>query len=79
MSKSKDLYKNFERISKKLEEVSNELEKLVPKIVVREATLFGNSSHVVLSKNFVDRKVGVILLDDIQSDFNKFSPRGERR
>ena len=73
MSKSKDLNKNFERISRKHEEISSELDRLVPKVVVREATLFGNSSHVVLSKSFAERKVGVILLDDI----NKLD--GERR
>ena len=56
--------KNFEKLKKQLEGLSKELEKFVPYAIVKETSAFGNSSHIVLSKNFLDKKVGVIILGD---------------
>jgi putative transposon-encoded protein len=56
--------KNFEKLAKQLEGLSREIEKFVPYAIVKDTSAFGNSSHVVLSKNFLDKRVGVIILGD---------------
>jgi len=56
--------KDFERIAKQIEGLSKEIEKFVPYAIIKETSAFGNSSHVVLSKNFLDKKVGVIVLGE---------------
>ena len=60
--------KNFEKIAKQLEGLSREIEKFVPYAIIKDTVAFGSSSHVVLSKNFLDKKVGVIILGDREAD-----------
>ena len=64
MGGEKQLQKNFERISRKLEGVSKEIKKMVPCAIIKETSAFGHSSHVVLSRTFLDKRVGVIVLGD---------------
>ena len=73
MVRGEQLQKNFEKISKKLEGVSKEIEKMVPLAIIRETSAFGHSSHVVLSRTFLDKRVGVIILG------NKGRKSGEGR
>jgi len=56
--------RSFEKLSKKLENLSKEIEEIVPKAVIKKTSNFGNSSHVVLSKSFLDKKVGIIILEE---------------
>jgi len=58
------LGKQFEKLTKQLEGWNKEIEKFVPYAIIKDTAVFGNSSHVVLSKNFLDKKVGVIILGD---------------
>lgn len=51
-------------VSSRLENINRDLEKVIPNVDVREVSSFGNSGHIVLSKKLVDKKVGVIVLDD---------------
>lgn len=60
--------KNFEKLAKQLEGLSKEIERFVPYAIVKETSAFGNSSHVVLSKNFLDKRVGVIILGNKEGD-----------
>jgi len=60
--------KDFEKIARQIEGLSKEIEKFVPYAIIKETSAFGNSSHVVLSKNFLDKRVGVIVLGDKESD-----------
>ncbi|MFH1290289.1 MAG: DUF2080 family transposase-associated protein [Nanoarchaeota archaeon] len=64
MVEQEKLQENFEKISKKLQGVSKEIDKMVPYAIIKETTSFGNSSHVVLSRSFLDKRVGVIVLGD---------------
>ena len=65
------IQKNFERISKKLENVSKEIESMMPRAIVRKTSTFGNSSHVVLSKELIDKEVGVIILGEKEERYEK--------
>lgn len=58
-----NIQKTFERISKELENVNKKIEGMLPKVLIKNASSFGNSSHVVLSKEFLNKKVGVIVFD----------------
>lgn len=60
--------KNFEKFAKQVEGLSKEIEKFVPYAIIKETSAFGNSSHVVLSKNFLDKRVGVIILGNREED-----------
>jgi putative transposon-encoded protein len=51
-------------VTNKLEIINKDLEKILPQVTIREVSSFGNSGHVVLSKSLLDKKVGVIVLDD---------------
>lgn len=62
----KNKEKTLENLSKQIENVNKEIEKLLPRAIIRKTSSFGNSSHVVLSKEFIDKKVGVIILDDLK-------------
>ena len=53
-------------VSEKLELINRDLEKILPTMAIKDASSFGNSSHVVLSKSFLDKKVGIIVLDDVK-------------
>ena len=63
-----DTEREFEKIAKQIEGLSKKIEKFVPYVIVKETSAFGNSSHVVLSKNFLDKRVGVIVLGDKEED-----------
>ncbi len=63
--KQQQLQKSFEKITKELEDVGKVIDALVPHAIVKKTTTFGNSSHVVLPKRFVDKRVGVVVLDDL--------------
>lgn len=58
-------------VSSKLEIINRDLEKVMPSVDVREVSSFGNSGHIVLSKKLVDKRVGVIVLDDVQISKNE--------
>ena len=64
MKKGIEIQKDFEEISKKLEGLSKEITKLMPQAIIKDTVVFGNSSHIVLSRSFLDKKVGVIVLGD---------------
>lgn len=51
-------------VSEKIEIINRDLEKILPRVSIKEVTSFGNSSHVILSRQFLDKKVGIILLED---------------
>ncbi len=59
-----ELKEIFERISVGLEEVSKAIEQVLPRAIVKEVTPFGNSAHVVLSKELLDKKIGVIVFEE---------------
>ncbi len=63
-----DTEREFERIARQIEGLSKKIEKFVPYAIIKETSAFGNSSHVVLSKNFLDKRVGVIVLGDKEED-----------
>ena len=54
--------RDFENLSRQLEGVHKEIEGLLPRALIKRASAFGNSSHVVLSKDLLDKEVGVIVL-----------------
>lgn len=54
-------------ISEKIENINKTIENILPRAIIRQTTQFGNSSHVVLSKEFLDKRVGVIVLEDLKS------------
>jgi hypothetical protein len=56
------LQRTFEKITKELESVNYEIEKVLPQVFIRNASTFGNSSHVVLSKELINKRVGIIVL-----------------
>ncbi|HVY01545.1 MAG TPA: DUF2080 family transposase-associated protein [Candidatus Nanoarchaeia archaeon] len=58
-------------VSLKLETINRDLERVMPRVDVREVSSFGNSGHIVLSKKLVDKKVGVIVLDDADIQKNE--------
>jgi hypothetical protein len=60
----KEIKKNFEKFAEQLKGLNKEIEKFVPYAIVKDTVAFGNSSHIVLSKNFLDKKVGIIILGD---------------
>lgn len=60
----KNIHSTFERIASGLEEVSRAIETVLPKAIVKQVSTFGNSAHVVLSRDLVGKKVGVVLLSD---------------
>ncbi|MBU0907837.1 MAG: DUF2080 family transposase-associated protein [Nanoarchaeota archaeon] len=64
----KGIEKNFEKLAKQLEGLSKEIEKFVPYAIIKETVAFGNSSHIVLSKSFLDKRVGVIILGEGGAD-----------
>jgi len=53
--------KNFEALSKEIEKINRSIEALVPKLILKETSSFGNSSHVILPKDLGDKKVGVVV------------------
>lgn len=59
---------DFEKIAKQIQGLSKEIEKFVPYAIIKDTTAFGNSSHVVLSRSFLHKKVGVIILGDREGD-----------
>jgi putative transposon-encoded protein len=61
---SENIQKQVAVLAKKIEGMSKEIEKLMPYAIIKQTTAFGNSSHVVLSRNFLDKRVGVIILGD---------------
>lgn len=61
-----NIEKNFDKITKQAKGLEDEINKLVPFAMVKETTAFGNSSHIILSKNFRNKKVGIIVLGDIE-------------
>jgi len=63
--------KTFESISADLETVNRRLEQLVPRAIVKRTTSFGNSSHIVLPKDFLNKEVGVIILNEQTQGGNK--------
>jgi putative transposon-encoded protein len=63
MEKEK-IQKDFEKIARQIQGLSKEIERFVPYAIIKETVAFGNSSHVVLSKSFLDKRVGVIILGD---------------
>ena len=62
--KEEKIQKNFEKITRQLKGLSKEIDQMVPYAIIKETAAFGNSSHVVLSRSFMDKKVGVIILGD---------------
>jgi putative transposon-encoded protein len=64
---AKDIRKTIQKLSKNISEVNKTLDTLLPEIVVREATIFGNSAHVVISREHLNKKIGVIVLGDSPS------------
>ena len=60
----RELREVFARISNGLEEVSRAIEQIMPRAIVKDVTAFGNSAHVVLSKELLDKKIGVIVLEE---------------
>lgn len=60
-----DYEKILSDISKKLELINKNIDKVMPKVLIKEASSFGNSSHVVLSKDFVDKKIGILILGEM--------------
>jgi putative transposon-encoded protein len=64
MAEQKKIKENFEQISRKIVTINKSLESILPHAIVKETTSFGNSSHVVLSKELLHKRVGVIVLGD---------------
>ncbi|MFH1802007.1 MAG: DUF2080 family transposase-associated protein [archaeon] len=64
----KEIKKDFEKIARQIQGLSKEIERVVPYAIIKDTTVFGNSSHVVLSRNFLDKRVGVIILGDRGAD-----------
>ena len=60
----KNVQKQILQITEKVEGMGKEIEKLIPYAIIKKTTVFGNSSHVVLSRNFLDKKVGIIILGE---------------
>jgi putative transposon-encoded protein len=58
------LQKKFEKITKEIESVNGQIDRILPQVFVRNASTFGNSSHVVLSKELIDKRVGIIVLEE---------------
>ena len=63
VSKTKEIQKTFSEISEKIQYVNKLIQELMPQTILRQTTSFGNSSHVVLSKEYLDKKVGVIVFE----------------
>jgi len=76
MGKEKNLKENFEKLSRKVEIINRSIENILPHAIVRETTSFGNSSHVVLSKELLNKQVGVIVLGDKNVNIKR---EGKRR
>lgn len=51
-------------VSTKIEVINRDLARILPHVTIREVSSFGNSGHIVLSKSLLDKRVGVIVLDD---------------
>lgn len=64
MNKAREIQKKFIEISDKINNINKVIENILPQTVIRQTTSFGNSSHVVLSKEFLDKKVGVVILEN---------------
>ena len=64
MSGAKDIV----QIAEKIDGLSKEMESLIPQVLVKTTTAFGNSAHVVLSRNFLDKKVGIVILGEKNSE-----------
>jgi putative transposon-encoded protein len=64
MNDGPQVKRTLEKISKNIEEVNKKLQDIVPKVFVKEASVFGNSAHIVLSKELLNKKVGVIVLQE---------------
>lgn len=58
-----NIQRTFENISKELEEVNRKIEGMIPKALIKNASSFGNSAHVVLSKDYLDKKIGIFVFD----------------
>lgn len=57
---------DFEKIARQIQGLSQEIQRFVPMAIVKETTAFGNSSHVVLSRSFLNKKVGIIVFEESQ-------------
>jgi putative transposon-encoded protein len=55
-------------VSGKIENIHRDLEKVMPVATIREVSSFGNSGHIVLSKTLLDKRVGVIVLDNVKKN-----------
>ena len=64
MIDDKKLRKIFKNVSREIDSVNKSLEQLIPKAIIRETSSFGNSSHIVLSKDLLNKKVGVLILGE---------------
>ncbi len=58
----------FEELSKKIAHIAKEIEEMIPQTTIKETSSFGNSSHIVLSKEILGKKVGVIVFDDLKEN-----------
>lgn len=62
--KQENKQNDFEKIAKQIQGLSLEIQRFVPMAIVKETTAFGNSSHVVLSRSFLNKKVGIIVFEE---------------
>jgi len=75
MRKGKNPKKEFENITKKIAIITQSIENILPEAIIKETTSFGNSSHVVLSKELLNKKVGVIVFGNKVMDAQKIIKR----
>jgi putative transposon-encoded protein len=61
MGSQKNIENKVEHLRKKIEALRHELEEILPYAIIKDTAPFGNSAHVVLSKELIDKKVGVIV------------------
>ena len=64
MESKEKIGKFLKKMTKDIESINKKIEEVLPQIVIKKTVLFGNSSHIVLSKDFLDKKVGVIILSE---------------
>ena len=64
MKGKKEIEKIFSEISEKIESINRAVEDVLPFATFRKTSTFGNSAHIVLSKDHLDKDVGVIVLDN---------------
>lgn len=58
----------FKELSEKIANIAKEIEEIIPQTTIKETSSFGNSSHVVLSKEVLGKKVGVIIFDNLKEN-----------